>query len=153
MMKTYKNLDAILLVDDDLPTNFIHTKVIKNTTIAAKVEVATNVQDALDFLTYAGKFANNPDTPRPGLIFLDINMPGLNGWDFLDAYEKLDAKFKARAVVIMVTTSLNPHDREKALKNKEVVEFLNKPLRPDLVTEVVARYFAEEDTPGNTPVI
>ncbi|AYL95165.1 response regulator [Mucilaginibacter celer] len=152
-MKTYKNLDAFLLVDDDLPTNFIHTRVIKNTSIAAKVEVATNVQDALDFLTYAGKFANTQNTARPGLIFLDINMPGLSGWDFLDAYEKLDAKFKAQAVVIMVTTSLNPGDREKALKNKEVVEFLNKPLRPDLVAEVVARYFDEEEAPGTIPII
>lgn len=143
-MKKFQSLEGILLIDDDHPVNFIHRKVIQNTGIGVAVSAITNVQDALDFLTFSGKYAGTEAIARPGLIFLDINMPGLNGWDFLEAYHLLEDRFKARVIIIMLTTSLNPDDREKALKDNEVVDFLIKPLRTERVIEVVNRYFSPE---------
>ncbi|MGN8068835.1 response regulator [Mucilaginibacter sp. 22184] len=142
-MKKYQGLEGILLIDDDLPTNFIHKKVIEKAFIDAVVKTVTNVEEALDFITYSGIYEDTSDIPRPGLIFLDINMPGLNGWDFMDAYRQLDKRFKATAVIIMLTTSLDPDNKELALIDKEVVVFLNKPLKPEMVTTLVNSYFKE----------
>lgn len=145
-MNKYTGLDGILLIDDDHPINFIHRKVIQKAGVDAPVEAITNVQDALEFLTYSGKYEGTETLPRPGLIFLDINMPGLNGWDFLEAYHLLPERLKARVVIVMLTTSLNPDDREKALKDRVVDDFLIKPLRPEILTEILKRYFSPEKT-------
>nr|WP_294949272.1 response regulator [uncultured Mucilaginibacter sp.] len=140
-MKKYKGLDGILLIDDDLATNFIHTKIIERASVGATVKAITNVSEALDFLTFSGAYQNTPEIPRPGLILLDINMPGLNGWDFMNAYHQLDESMKAKAVVVMVSTSLNPDDKNRALIDKEIVTFITKPIRPENLTEVVEQYF------------
>ncbi|WP_419701556.1 response regulator [Mucilaginibacter sp. NFX135] len=142
-MKRYEGLEGILLIDDDLPTNFIHKKIIERVSVDAAVKSITNVQEALDFITYSGIYEDTPEIPRPGLIFLDINMPGLNGWDFMDTYNRLDKHFKARLIIIMLSTSPDPEDKEMALVDNEVVAFLSKPLRPEMVTSLLDRYFKE----------
>ncbi|NHA03331.1 response regulator [Mucilaginibacter sp. HC2] len=142
-MKRYEGLEGILLIDDDLPTNFIHKKVIERAAVDTAVKSITNVQEALDFITHSGIYEHTAEIPRPGLIFLDINMPGLDGWDFMEAYNRLDLRFKARLVIIMLSTSLNPEDKSMALIDKEVVTFLNKPLRPEMVTALLDHYFKE----------
>ena len=146
-MKKYKDLDCVLLIDDDLATNFIHTKIIEKASIGAVVKAITNVREALEFLTFSGAYQNSNKILRPGLILLDINMPGLNGWDFMEAYHQLDQSMKAKAVVVMVSTSLNPDDENKALNDKEIVSFLSKPIRHEKLAEIVEQYFeASPDT-------
>jgi len=142
-MKKFKDLNCILLVDDDSPTNFIHAKVIEKAAIATTIKAITNVKEALEFLTYSGSYQNSQEIPRPGIIFLDINMPGLNGWDFMEEYHKLDQHYKAQAIVIMLTTSLNPADRDRAHSDTEIVTFLHKPLRPQIVLDIVSQHFKE----------
>ena len=119
-MTKFNDLNCILLVDDDVPTNFIHRKIIQKANVEAHVQAVTSGREALDFLTYAGNFVDSQGIPRPGIIFLDINMPGMNGWEFMDAYRELDTRQKAHAVVIMLTTSLNADDRERAIQNEIV---------------------------------
>lgn len=142
-MSSLNNLNCILLIDDDIPTNFIHRKVIEKSSIPAHVQVATSAKEGLEFLTYAGKYADTDTIPRPGIIFLDINMPGMNGWDFMDVYRGLDDDQKSRMVVIMLTTSLNPDDRERALRDEDIVTFMHKPLRPETVMKLVDTYFPQ----------
>jgi CheY-like chemotaxis protein len=140
-MTPLRELNCILLIDDDIPTNFIHRKVIEKSKIEAHVQVAASAKEGLDFLTYAGKYAGSENVPRPGIIFLDINMPGMNGWDFMDVYRELDQAQKNRIAVIMLTTSLNLDDRERALQDEDIVTFIHKPLRPETVVELVEAYF------------
>ncbi|WP_207534191.1 response regulator [Desertivirga arenae] len=140
-MSKFKNLDCILLVDDDLATNFLHRKVVQNTGIKAHIETANSGQAALDFLCQLNKYQNTGETPRPGIIFLDINMPGMNGWEFLDEYDKLNEAQKAKVIVVMLTTSLNPDDHKRALDNKNVTTFLNKPLRKEALMELADKHF------------
>ena len=84
---------------------------------------------------------------KPGIIFLDINMPGMNGWEFMDAYHQLSESQKAPIVVIMLTTSLNADDRERALQDKDIATFYHKPLRSEIVMELVNKYFPNNGEP------
>ena len=85
-MKT--KLNCILLVDDDEPTNFLNQMVIEELDIAEQIRVAQNGQEALTYLKKTG--IGDENFPLPDLILLDINMPAMNGWEFLERYRKLN---------------------------------------------------------------
>jgi CheY-like chemotaxis protein len=132
-----KKLNSILLVEDDEATNFISQMVIKKLDCAKHVEVAWNGADALDYL----KQCNNAACEQPELILLDINMPGLNGWEFLDEYSKLKEEEKCKVVIVMLTTSLNPDDRKRADNNPVIAGFRCKPLTAAMMEDILSRYF------------
>lgn len=132
-----KKLSCILLIDDDNGINFIHQRIIKNADCAEKIVVAKDGTEALAFL----KSRVNGLFPQPELIFLDINMPKMDGWDFLKEYHKLSRLEKGNIVLLMLTTSLNPDDVEKAKDNEEVDDYINKPLTPARLQKVLKTYF------------
>ncbi len=144
-MKKIRDLDHVLLIDDDKPTNFLHKKIIERAGLDVDVQALTSAAEALEFLTYSGTYEGTEDIKRPGIIFLDINMPGMNGWEFMEAYHALPETQKARIVVIMLTTSLNTDDRDRAMKDKDIATFYHKPLRPEMVLELVNQYFPETE--------
>ncbi len=139
-MKKFIGLSSILLVDDDRFTNLVHTKVIERTDLGVSVRAINNVTDAIAYLK-----EEKDAGLQPGIIFLDINMPGLTGWDFMDLYNQLDEQYKANVIVVMLTTSLNPDDYQRAQLDGHIVDFLHKPLRPDMLYNVVERYFKTEE--------
>ncbi|GAA5043856.1 response regulator [Marivirga lumbricoides] len=134
-------LRCILLIDDDLATNFLHQDVIKSTGVKAHIQVCHDGQEALDYLNCEGEFSNEPFFPQPGIIFLDINMPGMNGWEFLEVYEKMPSDRKAEIVVAMLTTSLNLDDHDKAEKTEGVKKYLSKPLKKEYLEELIEKNF------------
>ncbi|MFM2224721.1 MAG: hypothetical protein RJA07_923 [Bacteroidota bacterium] len=140
-MKEIPGLHCILLIDDDEATNYFNQILIKKTNIDVKVQFATNGQEGLDFLTCKGKFAANLEFPQPGLIFLDINMPIMNGWEFLDEYVKLPDEQKAKIVLSMLTTSMNPDDEERAKTNTNTNGFIRKPITLSIIEGIVEKYF------------
>ncbi len=115
-----KRLHTVLLIDDDEPTNFLNQMILKKADCAEEILVFQSAVKALDFLTATDH--------RPDLIFLDINMPAIDGWDFLEAYEQLPAEKRAGAIIIMLTTSFNPDDRLRAEKIASVAGFRHKTL-------------------------
>jgi CheY-like chemotaxis protein len=137
-------LDCILLVDDDDPTNFIHRKMIEFSNVEAHIQVTTSATEALEYLTSSGRFATADGFPQPGIIFLDINMPGMNGWDFLEDYRKLADDQKAKIIVVMLTSSINPADRELAESNTEITTFLQKPLTVAHIHQLVTDHFTAQ---------
>ncbi|OFX58130.1 MAG: histidine kinase [Bacteroidetes bacterium GWA2_30_7] len=135
-------LKSILLIDDDDATNFYNSYIIKKTEITEKIDVALNGKDAIEFLTNKGKFFSESNNyPSPSLILLDINMPVMNGWSFLEEYKKLDPAQKAEIVIVMLTTSLNPDDLLKAESYTDIKEFKNKPLTSEILWEIYDKYF------------
>jgi CheY-like chemotaxis protein len=128
-------LNCIMLIDDNEDDNFIHQIVLKRADVCHKIQVAESGTEALEYLK-KGK-----DIPE--LIFLDINMPKMNGWEFLEEYKLLNPDQKAEVVVIMLSTSVNPADKEKAHSIEEVRDFKSKPLSREMLDEVLDRFFSD----------
>lgn len=119
-------LKSILLIDDDSVTNFVNSKIIKKQNIFESVVVKNSGNAALKYLY---------ETNIPTIILLDINMPVMNGFDFLDEYYKYG--FNANeTTVIMLTSSVLESDKAKALKYNRVHSFLTKPLTVEKVLEL-----------------
>jgi len=129
-----RKLKSILLIDDDEPTNFFSSLLIEDADCTENIQIAESGQRALRLL-------NSDALPTPDLIFLDINMPAMDGWEFLEKYKQLPKEQQSKIVIIMLTTSLNPDDREKASKIKEISGFETKPLTPELIDSVLLKYF------------
>ncbi len=133
---------SVLLVDDDEATNFLHKIYLKEWNFAENIYTAMNGQEALDFLESNLEFRNN----KPSLILLDINMPVMNGFEFMEAYADLDESMKACIVVVMLTSSLHHSDQEKAGDMDDLSSFINKPLTKDQLEKVIDQLEKEKLT-------
>ncbi|MEO5643134.1 MAG: response regulator [Bacteroidia bacterium] len=131
-----KKLNCILLVDDDPDDNFFHQRIINKMKITNAIEVAKNGIEALEYLKKENQLI-------PELIFLDINMPKMNGWEFLGQYKELDEKCKARITIMMLTTSANPDDIKRANEIEDVTGIKTKPLSVEMVNEILAAHFQD----------
>lgn len=130
-----KKLRCVALVDDNPADNFLHRRVIARAGIAERVEAFEDPQGALDLL--------RDRQVRPELILLDINMPGLTGWEFLEAYESFPDEARSAIVVIMLTTSARPEDEDRAVALGVLGGFLTKPLTVEMCREIMDRHFSE----------
>ena len=136
-----KKVNCVLLIDDNEGDNFYHKLIITESGICNDIRVVTDGIQALAYLNKCVDSKNSDSYPKPDLIYLDINMPKMNGYEFLDEYKKLSADVKSKVVIIMLTTSINPDDRERALSSKEVTEFQNKPLSVEMLHQTIEKYF------------
>ena len=139
-----RKLNCVLLVDDNESDNFIHKRILEKAGIAHHVEIAMNGQEALDFLTtrLKGDLSDKANY-KPELIFLDINMPVMDGWEFLEEYNKLEDAQKGRVVFIMLTTSCNPADRAKAEMIIGHDCFQYKPLTMKMINDILQKSFPD----------
>ena len=131
-----QKLDCIILVDDDGVTNYVHESIIEDANVAKDVLIAENGQDALALVKEQAAQPNQ----CPNLIFLDINMPVMNGFEFLEAYQQLEEELNQPVIIVMLTSSLNPKDVERA-HQAGVTDFVDKPLTREKLREILDKYF------------
>jgi CheY-like chemotaxis protein len=122
-----------MLIDDDEDDNFFHKLVAQESGITDSIRVAESAQDALDIIKSSDHL--------PELIFLDINMPKMNGWEFIEEYSRLKPGGDGRTVIIMLTTSMNPMDLEKSKKSPHIAGFKTKPLNAEMLADIYASFF------------
>jgi len=134
-----QNFKSVLLVDDDEATNFLHKIYLKEWNFGEHIYTAMNGQEALDFLATNEEFRKN----KPSLILLDINMPIMNGFEFMEAYKDIDPSMKASTVVVMLTSSLHHNDQKRASDMNDLKSFINKPLTREQLEKVINQL--EED--------
>ena len=125
-----------MLVDDNPDDNFFHERVILKSNAANFVIAKQSGQEALEYL----KNKHLHIDKHPDLIFTDINMPGMNGWEFLEEYKKLDKSLQGMAIVIMLTTSDNPEDKKRAIASNVSLDFKTKPLTKAMLEEIIDHY-------------
>jgi CheY-like chemotaxis protein len=120
----------LLVIDDDDINIFIIKKIVEKTGYEAQMVAKTNGQLAIDYL----KELIDTQQPLPHLILIDINMPVLNGWEFLESYEKLG--ITESVDMYMLSSSVYENDIEKAKTYKTVKGFISKPLSIERLIEL-----------------
>ncbi|MGC3939426.1 response regulator [Roseobacter sp. EG26] len=134
--KTQK-LKRVLLVDDDKVTNLMHGRMIKRTGLVEQIDVATDGVAALEYLDDVA--AKGDDLPE--LILLDINMPRMGGFEFLEQYAQLPDHIRsAKTVIIMLSTSALRTDHERAVNDPNVHRFICKPASSEDFQNFVQEY-------------
>ncbi len=128
---------SVLLIDDNEIDNFINERIITSTNFATEVVVRDSGPSALEYLKKV--LANREEMPE--LIFLDLNMPLMDGFTFLEEYDSIISGYNehndTQIRVIVLSSSISPTDIDKASTNPHVYKYLNKPLSEKYLEAIV----------------
>ena len=122
-LRPYPRFNKILLIDDNKTDLFINETIIKSLLLSKEIVQEPNAKNALALLRNVTKLTDAPD-----LIFLDLNMPGMDGFEFLAEFNQLSEFVKSKCKIVIVTSSASKEDKHRALMNKNVVRYIIKPL-------------------------
>lgn len=126
-----------MLIDDNELDNFINLKVIESANFARHTYTNTSGPSALEFLRNITVLENATQSKLfPDVIFIDINMPLMDGFQFLNNLIKRDGNVIMQSKLVILTTSLNPDDRNKAARISDKIIFLNKPLTEKMLGQI-----------------
>lgn len=117
-----------LLIDDNYIDNFVTRRILESSNFADQVIVSQSATEAIESLR-AGDVA-------PDVIFLDIRMPMMGGFEFLQEYDKIDVENKKNIKIFMLSSSLDPTDMRKSMNNKYITQFIHKPLTQKALDEI-----------------
>ena len=129
-----EKLSSVMLVDDDSTNNFLNELLLKSLNVTERILVAESGSQALDIIEHTA----SPE--EPALILLDVNMPGLNGIQFLEAYRQLPQAQRNATVVIMLTTTMDARDLGR-LDELNIAGLVSKPLTQEKVDGILRLHF------------
>lgn len=134
-------LDLILLVDDDETTNYVNKRLLTRLKVAREVKIMTNGEEAMAYLQRITDGTGEPEEVIPDLIFLDIKMPVMDGFSFLEAYEKANLRGKNQVVILMLTSSASFYDLERLKQYQKVKKHISKALTEGDVRDLLQEFF------------
>ncbi|MCM8569529.1 response regulator [Gramella jeungdoensis] len=130
-----KKIDCTWIVDDDPIFLYYMRRIMRSLDAFEDVKICENGREALKDLKKASKIDNRS---IPNLIFLDLNMPVMDGWQFLDELQKME---KSKDIIIyIVTSSVDPSDKEKASAYDFVEDYIVKPLKADNLKNIISKH-------------
>lgn len=131
-------LNKVLLIDDDTVTLAICEMVLKKTSFCREIDKVTNGKEGLDYFSqyFEKKKKGSPDTTAPDLILLDLNMPVMDGWNFLESYIRKYSERLPETRIAILSSTINPEDFIRAQSYEIVIDFINKPLTLELTREL-----------------
>jgi CheY-like chemotaxis protein len=124
-----------MLIDDDEIFTYIIKKIIEESEISEQITIFNNGRDAINYLTEAAE----EETLLPKVIFLDLNMPLLDGWGFLDEYIRLKPKMCKKINLYVITSSVSTYDHEKSKEYSDITDFIVKPLAKEKFISIVKK--------------
>jgi CheY-like chemotaxis protein len=122
------NYKTCLLIDDNYIDNFVTRRILESSNFAEKIIIEQSAPDAIDSL--------RDGSIRPDVIFLDLRMPMMNGFEFLQEYDKLNLESKNAIKIFMLSSSLDPTDVKRSSQNKYISQFIHKPLTHKILEEL-----------------
>lgn len=129
-----------IVIDDDAINNVICKRIIRNTFQHAEVKTFTDPEEGLAYLE---SICSHPEFPAT-VLFLDINMSSFSGWEFLKSFEQMDAVLKKRLTIYMFSSSIDPIDKVLAASNRNIWNYIEKPLTKQIVLDIVNKIREEE---------
>lgn len=126
----------VMLLDDNELDNFINEKIIEASHFSEKVYVSSSGKSALEFLANLATLGDTSDAIYPEAIFIDINMPMMDGFQFIHNLQSMPAKKVKECKLVILTSSIYPEDRAKALLISKDIIFLNKPLTAEMLNTI-----------------
>jgi CheY-like chemotaxis protein len=133
-------LNHIVLIEDNETTSFLNNRLLSRLGVARQVSSFSKAEEALDFLWSSEQDAAVPQVV-PDLVFVDLKMPGMNGFDFLERYSQLPAAAQERTVVAVLTTSMHGADTARVAQYPNV-EYLTKPLTEEKMQRLLTKRFS-----------
>lgn len=123
---------SIILIDDDTMFNYLHKKNFVKHGYFPQLNEFVNAGDALQFMARS-------TSPGPIIVLLDINMPGIDGWTFLDELQQMEEHVASKYKVIMLSSSVSSADVTRAMTYKNVYGYLFKPLQMEMLQDILLR--------------
>ena len=136
-MDTKKPLSNIIFVDDDPTSNYIHNLVIKKLEIKVNTYFFLNVDDAFNFLLNRELQEN---VIANDIIFIDINMPVKDGWDFIQELEENVAKNEQKKIIIMMSSVINKNDADRIKEHTMIDDFMLKPFSEEMLKKIFNKH-------------
>jgi CheY-like chemotaxis protein len=131
-------LNKVLFIDDDSVALMLNGKLVEKTLFAKKTVTALNGKLGLDYLNKL--LSDQKHSTFPELIFLDLNMPVMDGWDFLDRFSDLAFPEGKQSKVIVLSSSINPEDLERSKNHAVVIDFIPKPVTVEILERLKERF-------------